>query len=59
MCCLTVVLVAWMASLKSYGVPFLAPFSPKAHSKEPMILRGRIRMHRQAEDMLNTREEEL
>ena len=59
MYCLTVVLVAWMASLKSYGVPFLAPFSPKAHSKEPMILRGRIRMHRQTEDMLNTREEEL
>lgn len=38
--CLMTVFLAWMASLKSYGVPFLAPFSPKAHSQKPMILRG-------------------
>lgn len=59
MVCLTVVFVAWMASLKSYGVPFLAPFSPKARSNKPMILRGRVTMHQQAEDVLNTREEKL
>ncbi len=57
--CLVTVYMAWMASLKSYGVPFLAPFSPKAHSQKPMIFRGRITMHQQAEDILNTREEGL
>mgnify|MGYP000762788709 FL=1 len=55
--CLVTVYMAWMASLKSYGVPFLAPFSPKAHSPKPMIFRGRITMHQQAEDILNTQEE--
>ncbi len=57
--CLMTVFLAWMASLKSYGVPFLAPFSPKAHSQKPMILRGRSTMHQQAEDIMNTQEETL
>ena len=57
--CLMTVFLAWMASLKSYGVPFLAPFSPKAHSQKPMILRGRLTMHQQAEDIMNTQEETL
>lgn len=52
-----VVITAWMASLKSYGVPFLAPFAPKAVSKRPMILRGNITMHERADDILNTKEE--
>jgi len=56
--CLGIVYTAWLASLKSFGLPFLAPFAPKTRSKRPMILRGRIAMHQRAEDMLNTKEGE-
>ncbi|MBQ7114077.1 MAG: spore germination protein [Clostridia bacterium] len=54
--CLGTVFTAWLTVLKSFGLPFLAPFAPKTRSKRPMILRGRIRMHAGAEDMLNTKE---
>ena len=57
-CALTVVM-AWMASLKSYGVPFLAPYAPKANTQRPMVMRGNVTMHRRAEDIINTREERV
>ncbi len=33
---------AYMADLKSFGVPFLSPIAPKTFSKRPMLLRGGI-----------------
>lgn len=56
-CCGVLIIVGWMASLKSYGVPFLAPYAPKTYSKRPMILRGRLNNHQKAEDTMNTEEE--
>ena len=50
------ILAACLADLKSYGVPFLAPFAPKAHTKRPAILRGRVTPHRRAADIINTKE---
>lgn len=55
--CGAFVIVAWMASLKSFGVPFLAPHSPKANSKRPMILRGPIDNMSRHKDILNTEED--
>lgn len=55
-CCM-VIMIGWMASLKSYGVPFLSPFSPKAMSKRPMILRGKLDEHKSADDIINTQED--
>lgn len=51
------VMLSWMAMQKSYGVPFLAPFSPKANSKRPMILRGDVTMHKRGDDIMNARED--
>ncbi len=48
-------LLAYTASLKSYGVPFLAPFSPKLYSKRPMIRRGLVTMHHKQTDYTNTK----
>ncbi|MDO4573335.1 MAG: spore germination protein [Clostridia bacterium] len=52
--CALVLTVAYMASLKSYGVPFLAPISPKTHSKGSWILRGVVRDSRRPSDVNNT-----
>ena len=46
-CCL-------LASMKSFGVPFLAPFAPKTYSKRPFVVRGRMGRHRRADDYANT-----
>ncbi len=54
--CLGMIFFAWLAVLKSFGLPFLAPFAPKTRSKRPPVIRGRIHMHGAAEDMLNTEE---
>ncbi|MBR4435545.1 MAG: spore germination protein [Clostridia bacterium] len=48
---------AYLANLKSFGVPFLTPFAPKTYSKRPYVSRGRISMHRRADDYFNTEEE--
>lgn len=48
---------AWMVSLKSYGVPFLAPVSPKTHTDRPGIFRGRVTTRRRATDYTNTNED--
>ncbi len=45
---------ALIASKKSFGVPFLAPFAPKTASKRPTILRGDIGGSTRAEDQFNT-----
>ncbi|MEG1892972.1 MAG: spore germination protein [Clostridia bacterium] len=55
--CVLLILMGWMCSLKSYGVPFLAPFSPKTYSKYPFISRGRITQHSRATDFTNTQED--
>ena len=46
--------IAYMANMKSFGVPFLAPFAPKTYSKRPFVFRGRLGRHMRAEDYLNT-----
>ncbi len=51
-----VLIAAWMASLKSYGVPFLAPVVPKTYSNRPAILRGPITQRDRSSDYMNTRE---
>lgn len=48
------VFVAWLASMKSYGVPFLSPTAPKTSSAGPVLLRGTLQQHRRATDYTNT-----
>lgn len=57
LCCTLVAMICYLASVKSCGVPFLAPVAPRTYSKRPPILRGVITMHKKAEDYTNTREE--
>ncbi len=53
-----VLLVAWLASLKSYGVPFLAPVAPKTNGSRPPITRGNASKKKQnIVDYTNMREE--
>lgn len=47
---------AYMANLKSFGVPFLSPTAPKTFSKRPLVLRGPIN-GRGGDDWLNTAKE--
>lgn len=54
--CTSIALLAMMCGMKSYGVPFLAPVSPKTRSKRPAILRGPITMHAGSRDFINTTE---
>ncbi len=49
-----VLTVAWVATIKSYGVPFLSPLAPKTYSKRPLVMRGKINMHQRAADYMNT-----
>ena len=44
---------AYLASLKSYGLPFLAPYAPKVFSNGPVLVRGRVTMHRNPADEMN------
>lgn len=55
--CMAAGLLAVMCSLKSYGVPFLAPVVPKTNSGRPSVLRGPITMHSGIKDYLNSTEE--
>ncbi|MBR5949398.1 MAG: spore germination protein [Clostridia bacterium] len=52
-----VIFTAYMANLKSFGVPFLSPTAPKTFSKRPAILRGSIKNGARFDDWLNTGEE--
>lgn len=53
------VFICYLANLKSFGVPFLAPFAPKTYNKRPFILRGSIGMHHRGEDYLNAMDDTL
>lgn len=46
--------VCGLASMKSFGVPFLSPFAPKTFSKRPFAIRGGIGLFERADDWLNT-----
>lgn len=54
-----VAFTAYIANMKSFGVPFLAPFAPKTLSKRPFVLRGRLGMHNRAADYMNTNSDTL
>lgn len=45
--------IAFLASQKSFGVPFLSPFAPKAVQREPLLIRGKVRMQRKPQDDMN------
>ena len=53
------VFVAYLANLKSFGVPFLSPYAPKTYAKRPFIMRGKIGMHHRAADYMNTSDDRL
>ncbi|MEG1559636.1 MAG: spore germination protein [Clostridia bacterium] len=48
------ILIAIVASVKSFGIPYLAPFAPKTYSKRPFILRGILGNIKTAVDYTNT-----
>lgn len=41
--CGTLLLVGYMSSAKSFGVPLLTPYAVKAYSKRPLIMRGKVK----------------
>lgn len=49
--------IAYMANVKSFGVPFLSPFAPKTFSRRPPFIRGRIGLRSKPADYNNTAEE--
>lgn len=51
------ILVCRMSVMKSYGVPFISPISPKTKSKGSPIWRGNIKMHKRSGDAMNTMED--
>lgn len=51
--CAILVTVALLSALKSYGVPFFAPVSPKTYSKGNVSLRGRLQPHLRPTDEIN------
>lgn len=46
---------AWLAQLKSFGVPFLTPFAPRTYHAAPFLVRGRVRNDTRTPDYMNTR----
>ena len=54
--CAFVLTLAYLATLKSYGVPFLTPMSPKTYSKGPWLVRGRVNGSKRPGDAMNTEE---
>lgn len=54
MSCAIILTVAYLVSLKSYGVPFLTPASPKTNAWGPWLLRGRARGSKRTPDEMNT-----
>ena len=49
----TVVLIAYLCNMKSYGVPFMAPFAPKAFGHSQALWRDTLKNRRGALDILN------
>ena len=54
MSCALTAMAGWLCSIKSFGVPFCAPFAPHTYSRERAVLRGRMRSGKQTSDYLNT-----
>ncbi len=52
------VFIGYLANLKSFGVPFLAPYAPKTYTKRPLFTRGIIGMHHRSNDYINTTDDE-
>lgn len=48
------VFIGYLSNMKSFGVPFLAPYAPKTYTKRPFFTRGRIGMHHRSDDYMNT-----
>lgn len=46
--------IAYMANVKSFGVPFLSPFAPKTYPARPPFFRGRIGQRNKPADYNNT-----
>ena len=59
MSCAVVALTAWLCSIKSFGVPFCAPFAPYTHGRERGMLRARLKSDKHSPDYLNTIEEAI
>jgi len=55
--CGALCLLGLMCRMKSYGVPFLAPVTPKTSSRRPAVLRGPITMHAGSRDFINVSED--
>lgn len=51
----TVVTIAYMASIKSFGVPLLAPYAPKTFDRSRAFIRTPISKQAQKADYLNTK----
>ena len=45
--------LCYLGSLKSYGVPFLAPLSPKTYARGPVLVRGRVENGHEKTDYVN------
>ncbi len=54
LCTGVVIACAYLASLKSYGVPFLTPLAPKTVQKGPVAARGRLQNRPRPSDPMNT-----
>lgn len=51
--CTVLLTVAYLASLKSYGVPFLTPAAPKTNAEGPLMMRGRMKNSVRLTDSMN------
>ena len=49
------IIIAAVASTKSFGVPFLSPYAPKTMSQRPPIFRGVVKNHTRGSDYTNVR----
>ncbi|MDO4568072.1 MAG: spore germination protein [Clostridia bacterium] len=55
--CAIIVMIGCIASMKSFGVPYLSPYAPTAKRLRPAILRGTVDNHDRPADYMNTRED--
>ncbi len=49
----TVILIAYLCNMKSYGVPFMAPFAPKTFGYSQALWRDTLKNRRGAHDIIN------
>ena len=50
---LTLLTIALLCSVKSFGVPMLAPFAPKTRSVRPLLVRGKLQNRAAPPDLWN------